>query len=243
MTDATEPASTGGIRTAPTTTSEARGSVTIAARKWSCRARSASTRLRSGSAVTSGKLPSTSRVGSPPVCESTYRMRFMSNHNRCPPQSPESIPVLEPDSRDGHRAALAVGTVDDDLRELELQFFGFPRRRLAVRDQKRVPAGRGHFGEPLEARAMKLGRGVDAGIQVLRDFDLADVEQARGFYRTALSRGAHGADRNPELMQRRGDFARLCDALGHEVGLRAGRLVLGAALARVAHEQHVTAFA
>src|SRR5258706_16315175 len=217
MSRATEPASTGGIRTAPTTTSEARGSVTIAARKWSCRARSASTRLRSGSAVSSGKPSSTSRVGSPPVCESTYRIRFMPNHNRCPPQSPKGIPVLELDSREGHRAALAVGTVDDDLRELELEFFGFPRRRLAVRDQKRVRAGRGHFGEPLEARAMKLGRGVDTGIQVLRDFDLADVEQACGFYRTALLRGAHRADRDPELMKRRGDSARLCNALGREV--------------------------
>src|SRR5688500_18205911 len=75
MTPAAQVASCGRTIIAPTRTSEPRGSLTTAERNQSCFSRSRCTRSASGPSPTSGAPSITTRVGSPPVCESTTRTR------------------------------------------------------------------------------------------------------------------------------------------------------------------------
>src|SRR4051794_22335234 len=74
MTPAAQEGSTGGQSKAPTTGSEPRGSLTTADRNVSCKLRNRASRSGSGAAGRTGLPASTTRVGSPPVCESMTSM-------------------------------------------------------------------------------------------------------------------------------------------------------------------------
>src|SRR6266498_2820337 len=73
MTPAAQLGSDGSHKRAPTTTSEPRGSFTTAERNWSYWSRKRANRSVNGPRPRSGPPLTTSRVGSPPVCESTTR--------------------------------------------------------------------------------------------------------------------------------------------------------------------------
>src|ERR1043165_3128583 len=75
MTPVTHESSTGGHSNAPTTASEPRGSFTTARRKSSCLSLKRSSRAESGPLPRSGAPLITTRVGSPPVCESITFIR------------------------------------------------------------------------------------------------------------------------------------------------------------------------
>src|ERR1044072_4907036 len=75
MTPVTHVSSTGGHNNAPTTASEPRGSFTTARRKSSCSSRKRSSLAESEPLPRSGAPSITTRVGSPPVCESITFMR------------------------------------------------------------------------------------------------------------------------------------------------------------------------
>ena len=77
MTPAAQRGSDGSQSSAPTITSEPRGSLTTAERKRSYSVRKRSRRSASVPSPRSGPPSTTSRVGSPPVCESMTRMRCM----------------------------------------------------------------------------------------------------------------------------------------------------------------------
>src|SRR5512143_3254173 len=66
--------STGAQRIAPTITSEPRGSLTIARRHLSCSEAKRARRCAMSPLPRSGAPLTTTRVGSPPVCESTMRI-------------------------------------------------------------------------------------------------------------------------------------------------------------------------
>ncbi len=74
-TPASEPGSTGGVSSAPTTAAWPRGSQTTARRSSSWRRRSSSRRSAMVAPATSPQPSTTTRVGSPSVWESTTVMR------------------------------------------------------------------------------------------------------------------------------------------------------------------------
>src|SRR5215831_2413716 len=91
ITPAAQSGSEGSQSIAPTTTSDPRGSFTTADRKKSWSLRNRSSRSDNGPAPKSGPPLTTKRVGSPPVWESTTRIR------RSPPSSRRVL--LTPTSR------------------------------------------------------------------------------------------------------------------------------------------------
>src|SRR5580704_4012244 len=79
MTPAAHDGSVGSHNKAPTITSDPRGSFTSADRHASCSPRNFASRSLSGPDPKSGPPLITTRVGSPPVCESTTCTRWLSD--------------------------------------------------------------------------------------------------------------------------------------------------------------------
>src|SRR5688572_19594952 len=82
MTPVAQPASAAGTSIAPTTTSDPRGSFTTAERKRSCCSRKHLSCSATLPPPRSGPPPITVRVGSPPVCESMTKTRFIEHNSR-----------------------------------------------------------------------------------------------------------------------------------------------------------------
>src|SRR5919206_3874770 len=107
MTPAAQPFSAGSTSSAPTITSDARGSFTHAERKRSNSRPKRSRRSARLSLPRSGMPSTTTRVGSPPVCESTTLMRLMpcSSFSQYMQLAPPDEQSLEEGLEDQHQRA------------------------------------------------------------------------------------------------------------------------------------------
>src|SRR3954451_320018 len=113
MTPAAQPGSAGSTSSAPTMTSDARGSFTHAERKRSNSRPKRSRRSARLPLPRSGSPSTTTRVGSPPVWESTTLMRRMT-----PSLLPARKQSVEQRLEDEHHRARDDGEEDEEEEEI-----------------------------------------------------------------------------------------------------------------------------
>src|SRR5579871_3572755 len=157
MTPALAEGSVGGVSSAPISTSEPRGSLQTAARKPSWPRLSTSTRSLSGPA-SAGPPSTTTRVGSPPVCESMTRMRCIGSvHQRRRARLDVAAVAAEPPGADrgvvvdrlaGAERGLRVDRALHRLGGVQLPF----QRAVRLGAHLPAPARDRHLGRARRAR-------------------------------------------------------------------------------------------